>query len=309
MKYSFFFKTGKLIVVLLALLLLLTSGCGNKLEGDLKNNSKEFSLIIEQLDNLDKADPETKEQKKLLLYEYHKVALKFIEHNNKFTELDKEFVEKYRKPAIEKAMKKSIEEKRPERYLKYLNDELPKGLSEEHINADSLKEKALKRLKISYERKFLDFKGFLSYTLMIYNNKTLKNQSEKEKALKTHPFEYAFVQEGDKAENLSSPNKNQSNVDSAVMNNQNRTNTLNNQTASGNVNKKAEGVITGNDVNVRTGPGVNFKSLGVFYKGDIVRIVETNRNSNNEIWHKIEYNNPKAGLIVDWVRTDFITVR
>ena len=297
------------MAVLLSLLLLLTSGCGNKLKGDLKDNSKEFSLLIEQLDNLDKADSETKEQKKSLLYEYHKVALKFIEHNNKFTELDKEFAEKYRKPALEKAMRKSMEEKRPDRFGKYFNDELPSDLSEEHINANSLKEKAIKKLKTSYERKFLDFKGFLSYTLMIYNNKTLKNQSEKEKALKTHPFEYAFVQEGDKAENLSSPYKNQSNGDQVVMNNQNRTNTLNNQTAPGNVNKKAEGIITGNDVNVRTGPGVNFKSLGVFYKGDIVRIVETNRNVNNEIWHKIEYDNPKAGLIVGWVRTDFIAVR
>ena len=83
----------------------------------------------------------------------------------------------------------------------------------------------------------------------------------------------------------------------------------NNQTASNEVLKKAVGTITGNDVNVRTGPGVNYKSLGVFFKGDIVRIVETARNSNNEIWHKIEYDNPKVGLITGWVRTDFIVIR
>lgn len=80
----------------------------------------------------------------------------------------------------------------------------------------------------------------------------------------------------------------------------------NNQSTSNNTFKKVEGRITGNDVNVRKGPSVDYQSLGVFFKGDIVRVVDSNRNSINETWYKIEYDNPKAGLIVGWVRSDFV---
>lgn len=68
---------------------------------------------------------------------------------------------------------------------------------------------------------------------------------------------------------------------------------------------KSEGLITGDDVNVREGPGVNYKSLGVFFKGDRVRVVDIN-SSAKETWYKIEYDNPKAGLITGWVRSDYI---
>ena len=67
--------------------------------------------------------------------------------------------------------------------------------------------------------------------------------------------------------------------------------------------------VTGDDVNVRKGPGVDYASLGVFFKGDKVRIVDSNRNALNETWYKIEYDNPKAGLIVGWVRSDFINIK
>lgn len=69
--------------------------------------------------------------------------------------------------------------------------------------------------------------------------------------------------------------------------------------------KSTEGIITGNDVNVRKGPGVTYDSLGVFFKGDKVRLVDID-NSTKETWYKIEYDNPKAGLITGWVRSDFI---
>ena len=72
--------------------------------------------------------------------------------------------------------------------------------------------------------------------------------------------------------------------------------------------KKTIGTITGNDVNVRKGPGVDFKSLGFFYKGDKVQIVDSKTNSLNETWYKIEFDNPTYGLIVGWVRSDFINV-
>jgi hypothetical protein len=75
-----------------------------------------------------------------------------------------------------------------------------------------------------------------------------------------------------------------------------------------NMAKSRIGTITGNDVNVRKGPGIDYKSLGFFYKGDKVRVVDSNRNSVNETWYKIEFDNPTAGLIVGWVRSDFIRI-
>ena len=85
------------------------------------------------------------------------------------------------------------------------------------------------------------------------------------------------------------------------------TNTAN-ATVSDTAFKKTVGTITGNDVNVRKGPGIDYKSLGVFFKGDKVRIVNSSRNSLNEIWYKIEFDNPTAGLIVGWVKSDFIII-
>lgn len=66
------------------------------------------------------------------------------------------------------------------------------------------------------------------------------------------------------------------------------------------------GVINANEVNVRTGPGKEFKSLGVFFKGDKVRLVGERGNNIGEFWYQIEYDNPSAGLIKGWVRKDFI---
>lgn len=68
------------------------------------------------------------------------------------------------------------------------------------------------------------------------------------------------------------------------------------------------GVINANEVNVRTGPGKEFKSLGVFFKGDKVRLVGERGNNIGEFWYQIEYDNPSAGLIKGWVRKDFINI-
>jgi len=256
MKYSIFLNSKKLLVFLLVTLLLIVSGCGNKLEDGFKSNSKEFSVLTQQIGALDKLVSEGKEQKKPLLYKYHLLALKLIEQNSKFTDLEKE-VEKSKKPG----------------------DDSQKGLIGEYIKARRLKNEALIKLQSSYERNFLDFNGFLSYTLMIYNNSTLKSLSDKEKTLQAHPFEQALGQKGDKKENLSSPVG---------------------------INKKGDGVIAANDVKVYAGPCANFDSLGVSHKGDAVKIVETIRNAKNETWHKVEFKNPKAGLADGWVLTDYI---
>lgn len=68
------------------------------------------------------------------------------------------------------------------------------------------------------------------------------------------------------------------------------------------------GIINGNEVNVRKGPGKEYQSLGVFFKGDKVRIVGEQGNNIGENWYQIEYDNPSAGLIKGWVRKDYINV-
>lgn len=82
-----------------------------------------------------------------------------------------------------------------------------------------------------------------------------------------------------------------------------------NATSSSTVVNNGTGTITGNDVDVRIGAGTNYKSLGVFFKGDIVRVVDQAKSDNGEIWYKVEYNNPSAGLISGWVHSNFITVK
>ena len=71
---------------------------------------------------------------------------------------------------------------------------------------------------------------------------------------------------------------------------------------------KNEGVINGDEVNVRKGPGVKFDSLGVFFKGDKVRLVGEQGNDIGETWYQIEYDNPTVGLIKGWVRKDYINI-
>ena len=70
------------------------------------------------------------------------------------------------------------------------------------------------------------------------------------------------------------------------------------------------GIINANDVNVRKGPGKNYKSLGVFFKGDKLRLVSeaSDAEGGNINWYQIEFDNPHAGLIKGWVRKDFINL-
>lgn len=70
------------------------------------------------------------------------------------------------------------------------------------------------------------------------------------------------------------------------------------------------GVINGNDVNVRKGPGTSNQSIGVFFKNDVVRIVdEVKSSANGEVWYKVEYNNPTHGLISGYVLSRYIDIR
>lgn len=68
-----------------------------------------------------------------------------------------------------------------------------------------------------------------------------------------------------------------------------------------------KGVIIGNDVIVRKDPSTEHKNIGVFYKGDVVRVVGEEQ-SGSHTWYKIEYDNPNAGLISGYVRSDFVNI-
>ena len=70
------------------------------------------------------------------------------------------------------------------------------------------------------------------------------------------------------------------------------------------------GIINANDVNVRKGPGKNYKSLGVFFKGDKLRLVNeaSDAEGGSINWYQIEFDNPQVGLIKGWVRKDFINL-
>ncbi len=70
------------------------------------------------------------------------------------------------------------------------------------------------------------------------------------------------------------------------------------------------GIINANEVNVRKGPGKNYKSLGVFFKGDKLRLVNeaSDAEGGSINWYQIEFDNPQVGLIKGWVRKDFINL-
>ena len=67
------------------------------------------------------------------------------------------------------------------------------------------------------------------------------------------------------------------------------------------------GTITGNDVNIRTGPGTGYKSLGVFFYGDIVTLLNKITAADGNIWYEVKFNNPQYGWIQGWVNGLYIS--
>ena len=67
------------------------------------------------------------------------------------------------------------------------------------------------------------------------------------------------------------------------------------------------GTITGNDVNIRTGPGSSYKSLGVFFYGDIVTLLNKITAADGNIWYEVQFNNPRYGWIQGWVNGLYIS--
>ena len=66
------------------------------------------------------------------------------------------------------------------------------------------------------------------------------------------------------------------------------------------------GTITGNDVNIRTGPGADYKSLGVFFKGDYVTLLNRITAADGDAWYEVKYYNKDYGWIQGWVNGDYI---
>ena len=66
------------------------------------------------------------------------------------------------------------------------------------------------------------------------------------------------------------------------------------------------GTITGNEVDIRTGPGDNYKSLGVFFKGDHVSLLNKITAADAESWYEVKYYNKQYGWIQGWVNGNYI---
>ena len=60
-------------------------------------------------------------------------------------------------------------------------------------------------------------------------------------------------------------------------------------------------VITGSEVNVRSGPGTNQDKLGKVTKGQTFKYLGSTTNSTGNLWYKIQYTSSKTG----WVTSDY----
>ena len=66
------------------------------------------------------------------------------------------------------------------------------------------------------------------------------------------------------------------------------------------------GTITGNNVDIRTGPDSGYKSLGVFFQGDYVTLLNRITAADGETWYEVKYYNRQYGWIQGWVNGNYI---
>ena len=66
------------------------------------------------------------------------------------------------------------------------------------------------------------------------------------------------------------------------------------------------GMITGNEVDIRTGPGTSYKSLGVFFQGDYVTLLNKLSAADGDSWYEVKYYNKDYGWIQGWVNGNYI---
>ena len=324
MTYRAFIKR-LLFITMSFMILLCTSGCGEDEKGVYISETKALLKLANEVKKLGETPISSDKEERELLIKLHKAYYEGKSGYDKAWDKGNELADIRFKKEDDKLDRRLTKQERTLRYIERRTSPEADARNQMRVAKNEL----MKSIETSYKKHFLDYNNFIAYSEMII--KQQKDESKIKKAFETHPYTYAVPQkdivrkepQSKKINEVQNNSINQENKEIGQQNNrtvsaekeavsgqQKQTvPTNNNQTGSDEVLKKAVGTITGNDVNVRTGPGVNFKSLGVFFKGDVVKIVETARNSNNEIWHKIEYNNPKVGLITGWVRTDFIVIR
>ncbi len=148
---------------------------------------------------------------------------------------------------------------------------------------------------------------FKENSSLLSNSKLVRQLAEDYACLILSASIYASPLESKYKEFIINPNKFLGKADNVNVK-ENKANLQVKQPSSTNSVTSNIGIINGNEVNVRKGPGKEFKSLGVFFKGDKVRLVGEEGNSIGENWYQIEYDNPSAGLIKGWVRKDFINI-
>ena len=68
----------------------------------------------------------------------------------------------------------------------------------------------------------------------------------------------------------------------------------------------APGYITANEVNIRTGPGETYESLGVFFKDDYVTLLNKITAADGDSWYEVKYYNKQYGWIQGWVNGNYI---
>ena len=68
----------------------------------------------------------------------------------------------------------------------------------------------------------------------------------------------------------------------------------------------ADALATGNEVNIRTGPGAGYKSLGVFFKGDYVTLLNRITAADGDAWYEVKFYNKDYGWIRGWVNGNYI---
>lgn len=69
------------------------------------------------------------------------------------------------------------------------------------------------------------------------------------------------------------------------------------------VNKDA--VIKNGPLNVRSGPGTNYKKLGTVAKNKTIRVKTKKKNTKGETWYKFAYTSSKTG----WVLSNYVTLK
>lgn len=318
------FAKKLLFIAMTFIILICTSGCGEDEEGVYKSETKALLKLSNEIKKSGEAFISSDKEERDLLIKLHKAYYEGKAGYDKARDKGYKIAEIKFKKENDKQDRRLTKQERTLRYVERRTS--PEAAAQKEMSV--AKNELMRSIETAYKKHFLDYNNFIAYTEMII--KQQKDESKINKAFETHPYSYAIPQKDIVFNEIQSKDTNEV-QDTSVNYKDKETRKQDNSvvlpekeavagqqkqpvqanktsTVSDKAFKKVVGTITGNDVNVRKGPSVDYTSLGVFFKGDKVRIVDSNTNSLNETWYKIEFDNPKVGLIVGWVRSDFIII-